>query len=174
VKAISRGAQLGMIGLGYAAVSAYAAIEVYGRHLQYVNHPQDVYASSGMYAFGDEVLTVYLAFLFLIPTVFLLRFMSHYESAYTVYSQVLLGLSLTAPVSLFGLSLINPQHSNLLRDLCLIRAFRSPFVLVGMGVSRWMACFDRAKRLTNYALLIEGTTFAMLVGLFVYSVVHRG
>jgi hypothetical protein len=37
-----------------------------------------------------------------------------------------------------------------------------------MGVSRWVARFDRAKRLTLYAFLVEGLTMGVGVALFIH------
>jgi len=45
----------------------------------------------------------------------------------------------------------------------------SPFILVGIGVSRLVARFDRAKRLLSYALLIEGLTLAIAVALLIHA-----
>ena len=53
MKPIPLRAQLGLVTASYAVVLATAALFVYERHLQYVNHPEDVAASSGMYAGGD-------------------------------------------------------------------------------------------------------------------------
>jgi hypothetical protein len=38
----------------------------------------------------------------------------------------------------------------------------APFIFVGIGVSRLLARFDRAKKLAFYALLIEGLTWPSL------------
>jgi hypothetical protein len=43
----------------------------------------------------------------------------------------------------------------------------SPFILVGIGISRLVARFDRAKKLASYALLIEGLTLGIAVVLFI-------
>jgi len=86
--------------LGYAAVFVVAAVLLLGRYLQELTHPADVVAYSGMFAFGDLLLGIFIACLFMIPTVFLVWVMAKYESAYTTYSQLLVGLSLSAPVCL--------------------------------------------------------------------------
>ena len=39
-----------------------------------------------------------------------------------------------------------------------------------MGISRFAARFDRAKRLTSYALLVEGLTLGLLVAYFIGAV----
>jgi hypothetical protein len=46
------------------------------REVQEATHPDDVNASAGMYAFGDMMLVMYLAFLFLILTGLLLWLLS--------------------------------------------------------------------------------------------------
>ncbi len=56
MKSIPLRAQLGLVATSYAVVLATAALLVYERHLQYVNHPEDIAASSGMYAAGDWML----------------------------------------------------------------------------------------------------------------------
>jgi hypothetical protein len=54
--------------------------------------------------------------------------------------------------------------------LCLFRILESPIVLVGMGISRFAARFDRSKRLVSYALLVEGLTLGLSVAAFVGAV----
>jgi hypothetical protein len=56
-----------------------------------------------------------------------------------------------------------------LGEICLERLFGSPFVVVGLGFSRLLARFDRAKRLTLYALLIEGHRLLLRSSLSVRS-----
>jgi hypothetical protein len=118
-----------------------------------------------MYAFGDLMLAIFIACLFMIPTVFLVWVMAKHEGVYTTYSQLLVGLSLSAPVCL-SLFVFGKSHvSESLRVLCLCRLVGSPFVFVGIGVSRFVARFAQAKRLTSYALLIEGLTLGVAVAL---------
>jgi len=64
---ISWRGQLRVVAVGYAAVLLVAAALIYARYMQYVNHPADAISSSGMYAFGDLVLELFIAGLFLIP-----------------------------------------------------------------------------------------------------------
>jgi hypothetical protein len=46
---------------------------------------------------------------------------------------------------------------------------------VGLVVSRLLARFDRAKRLTLYAVLIEVLTLALTAALFLFAATtHRG
>ena len=53
------------------------------------------------------------------------------------------------------------------------RLISSPFVIVGLGFSRLLARFARAKRLTFYALMIEILTLVFLVAAFLFSARRR-
>lgn len=170
MKPLSWRAQLWVIGLGYAAVLAIAAVLLFARHLQELYHAADVAAAGGMYAFGDLLLYIFIAGLFMIPTIFLVWAIAKFEAFYTTYSQLLLALSLSAPVCLGLFSLGVSRVGETLSSFCLYRLFWSPFVLAGMGVSRLVARFHRAKKLTSYALLIEGLTLVIAV---VALLIHR-
>ncbi len=168
--------QLGAVAVGYVALLLLAAVLVYARHMQYVNHPADVMASGGMYAAGDLMLEFFIGGLFLIPTFLLVLVIRKSETPYTRYSQTLLGLSLTAPICL-GVLLIPAvsQGNSFLGWFCMDRLFASPFVVVGLAVSRLLARFSRAKRLISYALLFELATFVLCITLILLSgVPHRG
>jgi hypothetical protein len=168
--------QLGVVAVGYVAVILVAAVLVYVRYMQYVNHPDDVMSSGSMYAFGDWMLELFIGGLFLIPTFLLVLVIRKSETAYTSYSQTLLGLSLTAPICLgvFLIPAVN-QGTTFLGWFCVYRLFASPLVVVGLAVSRLFARFSHAKRLTSYALLFEVGTLVSLVALFLFvSRVHRG
>jgi hypothetical protein len=166
MKTIPWRTQLGLVASGYAAVLAIATALIYQRHLQYVQHPEDVVASSGMYAAGDWMLEIFITCLLLIPTFFLMLAIRKSESLYTRYSKVVLGFSLTAPVSAALLSIPAINQSTLLfGNVCLYRLFASPLVVVWMGASRWLARFDRSRRLISYALLIESLTLFGIVAL---------
>ena len=157
--------QLWFVGLGYAAVSLVAAVLILARYLLEHIHRAEVAAAGGMYAFGDLMLAIFIACLFMITTVFMVWVMAKHEGVYTSYSQLLVGLSLSAPVCL-SLFVFGKSHvSESLRVLCLCRLVGSPFVFVGIGVSRFVARFAQAKRLTSYALLIEGLTLGVAVAL---------
>jgi hypothetical protein len=169
VKSISWRAQLRFIALGYAAVLAVAAYLLYERHLQELRHPADVVASSGMYAGGDALLTIFIACLFMIPTIFLLLVIARFEAFYTAYAQLLLGISLSAPVCLSMFFFGENRVAQSVSILCFYRLLLSPFILVGIGVSRLVARFDRAKRLVSYAFLIEGLTLGIAVALFIHG-----
>lgn len=158
-------AQLGFVALGYAAVLMIAAALLLARYLQERMNPAD--AAGGMWAFGDLLLGIFIVCLFMIPTFFLVWVMAKVEAVYTTYSQLLLGIALSAPVCL-GLSVLGKNHiSENLASFCFCRLALSPFILVVMGVSRWMARFGLAKKLTFYALLAEGLTLGIgIVRLF--------
>jgi hypothetical protein len=167
VKYLSSRAQLWLVALGYAAVFAVGAAILYGRHLQELKYPDE--ASGGMWAAGDALLWIFIACLFMIPTIFLIWVIARFESVYAAHSQLLLGLSLSAPVSL-GLVTLGQNHlAQSVGVFCLFRLAWSPFILLGIGVSRLVARFERAKRLVSYALLIEGLTFGAAIALFIHA-----
>lgn len=152
------------VGGGYAAVAALSAALIFARYLQYVTHPADVAQYGGMWAGGDLMLELFITGLLLVVTFFLVLVIRKEESAYTLYAKVLLGLSLTAPLSVGFISIdAVSQGTGWLGYACLFRLFASPMVIVGLGASRLLARFSRAKRLLSYSLMIEGLT---LVGMF--------
>jgi hypothetical protein len=176
MKPIPLRTQVRLVAAGYAVVLVTAALLVYMRHLLYVNHPQDAAAAGGMYAAGDWMLEIFIGCMLLVPTFVLALVIRKSEPLYTVYSKVLLGLSLTAPLCLGVLSTpaVN-QRTMLLGWICLGRLLCSPIVIVGLLVSRLLARFDQAKRLTLYALLIEVLTLALMATLFLFAArAHRG
>ena len=122
-----------------------------------------------MWAAGDAFLLIFIACLFMVPTVFLIWVTARFEAFYTAYSKFLLGVSLSAPVCL-GVLYFGENHvGQSLINLCLYRLMWLPFILVGMGISRLVARFDRARRFASYALLIEGLTLAIAVALVIHS-----
>jgi len=159
-----------MVAASYALVLATAIALVYARHMQYVNHPEEVVASSGMYAFGDWMLEIFIGCMLLVPTFLLMLTIRKSENLYTGYSKILLGVSLTAPICLgvFSIPAVN-QGTMILGEICVDRLFGSPIVIVGLLVSRLLARFDRAKRLTLYALLIEVLTLVLMATLFLFA-----
>jgi hypothetical protein len=172
---IPRRVQFGIVIAGYASVLLIAAVLIYLRHMQYVNHPDEAMASSGMYAGGDWLLELFIVGLFLIPTFLLALIIRNSEPASTRYAQVVLGISLTAPVGL-GLFLIPAvnQGNGFLGWFALDRLFASPMVIVGFVGSRLLARFKRAKRLTSCAILIEVATIVVMILLFWLSGPRRG
>lgn len=166
--------QLRLVAASYAVVVAVAALLIYQRYLVYVRNPQDVAASGGMYAGGDLMLELIIFFLFLIPTAALVFVIRKSESAYSTYAKVLLGFSVTAPLS--GVSLIIPVLNQWYwGDLFIFRLFAVPIVIVVLISSRWLTGFARARRLISYALLIECLTLvAMIASLFLFSKSSHG
>lgn len=166
---IPRRTQLWLVAFGYAVVLALSAVLIVARYIQYVTHPADVAAYGGMYAGGDFMLEVFIAGMLLVVTFFLVLVIYKSEPAYTVYSKVLLGLSLTAPLSvgLIAIPGVN-QGMTVLGEVCMFRLFASPLVIAGMGMSRLFARFPRARRLTVYGLLIEVSTLILLAA-FLFS-----
>lgn len=163
--------QLGLVVLAYAVVLLLAAALLYARCLQELKYPAE--ASGGMWAAGDAMLLIFIAGLFMIPTAFLVWVISESETIYDVYSKCLLALSLSAPVCL-GVLTLGESHlaltvASTAGSVCLYRLLWSPFILLGLGMSRLMARFDRAKRLVSYALLTEGLTLAIAVFLVVHA-----
>jgi hypothetical protein len=166
--------QLRLVAAGYAVVVVVSALLIYGRYLQYVRHPEDVAASGGMWAGGDLMLEMFICFLFLIPTIALVLVIRESEPAYTNYAKVLLGFSVTAPLSV-GLLFIPVLNQWYWGDAIIFRMFAIPMVVVVLMFSRWLARFARARRLISYALLIEALTFvAIIAGLFLSSKGRHG
>ena len=153
--------------MAYAAVFVVAATLLYARHLQELRYPAE--ASGGMWAGGDLLLYIFIACLFMVPTVFLIWITARFEAFFTAYSKFLLGLSLSAPVCLSVLFLGENRVGQSLITLCLYRLICSPFILVGIGISRLVARADRAKRFAAYALLIEVLTVGIIVALFIHE-----
>lgn len=176
MKSIPLPVQLRLVAAGYALVLATAAMLVYGRHLLYVNHAAEAAAAGGMYAAGDTMLEFFIGCMLLVPTVFLVLVIRNSEELFTLYSKVLIGLSLTAPISAGLLSIpAIGQSPMLLGWICMDRLFASPVMIIGFALSRLLAPFDRAKRLTLYALAIEVLTLIVMAALFVlWPLAHRG
>lgn len=164
--------QFGLVAAGYAAVLAFAAAALFARHLVELQDP--VAASGGMAAFGDTLLYLFIGCLFLMPTAFLIWIIAKSEGTYTAYSRFLFGLSLSSPICLSVVLFGENYVAHSLSWLCWYRILESPIVLVGMGISRFAARFDRAKRLASHALLVEGLTLALPVAAFTIGVfIHR-
>jgi hypothetical protein len=161
---VSLRAKLSWVAAGYAAVLAASTFLVIGRYLQYTSHPQDANQYGGMWAGGDMVLGVFIFFLFIVPTFFLVLVARKSEPLYVNYAKVLVVFSLTAPVSM-GLLAIPAigQSNSLLGSACMWRVLGAPFVLAAMAGSRLLARFPRAKRLCSYAALIEGVALIAMV-----------
>jgi len=158
--------QLRLVAASYLAVLAIAVALIVVRYLQYVRHPEDVAAYGGMWAGGDMMLELFICFLLMIPTALLVFVIRKSEAASETYAKVLFGLSLTAPVSVALIAILAIGQSNMiLGSFCLFRLLASPVVVVWLIVSRLLARFDRQKRWTSYALLVEGLTLVLIVAL---------
>ncbi len=166
--------QVRLVVASYVVVAVISAFLICVRYLQYVSNPQDAAASSGMYAGGDLLLEIIIGFLFLVPTIGLVFVIRKSESAYTAYAKLLLGFSLTAPLSV-GLLLIPVLNQWYWGNAIVFRLFAIPMVVVVLIFSRWLTCFEHARRLISYALLIEGLTFVVVfAGFFLFSKVRHG
>jgi hypothetical protein len=164
------------VGAGYAAVVAVSAFLIFDRTRQYATHAADVAASSGMWAGGDLLLEIFICFLFLVPTIALMLVIAKSESASTTFAKVLLGLSLTAPLSVgsFFIPALNRSYT-IFDAACVDRLFAMPMVVIFLIFSRWWARFACARRLISYALLIEVLTLAFMIAmLFLPSKAYRG
>ena len=155
--------QLMLVACGYALALGLAGVLILQRYLQYVDHPADVAAYSGMYAGGDLILELFITGMLLVVSFFLVLVIFRFETAYTVYSKVVLAISVTAPVSVAVIAVpAVGQGTSVLGYACLFRLFASPIVLLGLGMSRLFARFPKAKRFTTYALLVETLTLVCM------------
>jgi hypothetical protein len=154
--------QVRLVAASYAAVAGVSALLIFWRYLQYVRNPQDAAASSGMWAGGDLALELIICFLFLVPTAVLVFVIRKSEPAYTAYAKMLLGLSLTGPMSLafMAVPFLNQWYWG---DAVVFRLFAMPIVFFVLILSWLLTRFPRARRLIFYALLVEGLTFVVVI-----------
>ena len=160
-------AQLKLVACGYFVALAISTALVFVRYEAYVHNAADVAASGGMWAGGDLMLEFFIVAMFLMVTFFLVLVIASSESAYTTYSKALLGISLTAPLSvaMIAIPAINRGDAtfySIIGFACMFRLFASPMVAFGIAMSRLFARFPRPKRLSVYALAIEGLTLIVL------------
>lgn len=156
--------QIGAVACGYVMVLGIAAILILWRYWQYTNHPADVAQYGGMWAGGDLMLELFICGMLLVMTFFLVLVIHKFETAYTNYAKVVLALSVTLPVSVGVIAIPAVSEGiSLVGWACLFRVFASPLVLMGIAMSRLFARFPRAKRITNYAFLIEVLTLVFMV-----------
>ena len=163
MKSIGWRLQLGLIGVAYASVLFLGTCWFFLRNLQAMRDP--LASSGGMWAFGDEILIIFLYLLCLVPTFFLLRLMRTNEAVYSNYAKIVLAVSLTAPLCLAALVFHVGEKITFLRDFYALRFFRSPMLFVVMVMSRLFARERLAKRLLNYALLPEALTMAAAIAI---------
>ena len=168
--------QLGLVALGYALVLGISTLLIVMRYLQYATHPADAAQYAGMWAGGDMMLGVFIGGMLLVASFFLVLVISKSETAYTIYSKAVFAVSVTAPLSVGLIAIPYVSEGNsLLGWACLCRVLGSPIVLLGLGMSRLFARFPRAKRITNYAFLIEAFTLVlMFLALALPFRFHRG
>lgn len=156
--------QLGLVACGYAMVLGIAALLALWRYWQYETHPADAAQYGGMWAGGDLMLEMFICGMLLAVTLVLVVVISKSETAYTNYAKVVLAVSATLPVSIGVIAIpAVSQGTSLVGWACLFRVFASPMVLMGIVLSRLFARFPRAKRITNYAFLIEVLTLVFMV-----------
>jgi hypothetical protein len=161
--------QLRLVAASYAAVVAIAVGLIVVRYLQYVRHPDDVAAYGGMWAGGDMMLELFICFMLMVPTLFLVFVIRKSETATETYGKVLFGFTWTAPVSAALIAIPAIGQSNMIIGwFCLFRVLASPVVLVWLIVSRLLARFEGQKRWTTYALLVEGLTLVIIGGLIAF------
>jgi hypothetical protein len=156
----------------YGAMAVLSGLLILKRYLLYLRHPQDVVAASGMYAGGDLLLELMIFCLFLVPTGLLVFFIRGAEPAYTAYAKILLGLSVTAPLSL-GLMFVPFLNQGYLGDVIFFRLCATPIFAVVLLLSLSSTQFTRARRLIFYALLIEAIPLAIVLGMLLFSSVSR-
>jgi len=164
--------QLALVACAYVGVLAIAAVLIVWRYWQYETHPADAAQYGGMWAGGDLMLEFFICGMLLAVTFVLVLVIYTHETAYTNYSKIMIALSASAPVSLVLMAIPAIGQSNsLVGWACMFRVFASPLVLVGLVMNRLFARFAQAKRMTNYALLIEGLTIVFMV-LMLFLPVH--
>jgi hypothetical protein len=163
MQALSQRNQVMLIVTGYAAVTMFAVFEFFQRYLYRLREPID--SAGGMAAFGDLMLSIFVFFLFLFPTFFLLRLLAQNQGFYGPYARVLLGVSITNPISVALLAAFH--RSVLAQNIFGERIWVSPLVLTVMIMSRILGRRSPSKRLMTYASLIEGGTMVASAVAFV-------
>jgi hypothetical protein len=160
--------KMGFIASCYAAIFALAAAMIGYRHFAALRNPNDF--NGGMAAGGDLILEIGIGGLLLIPTFLLALVIRDREEMYTWFSKVLLGFSLTAPISL-GLLHIPAvaQSDGFLGFFCMYRMFGAPVVMMWLATGRALARFRTAKRLTGWAVAIEAGTVVVAIALLFFA-----
>jgi hypothetical protein len=166
VRAIPERFQLYFVVGGYASILMLWGAMSFERRLVQLQDPIAANASSGMWAFGDALLGLGIGILLLIPTFFLLRVFARRASPFTLYSKITLAAAVTAPLALALLASGRLPHAGFFENNCVMRLLYSPFLIVILGMSRFLARTATAKRLLLYALSAESLTFFMAIALF--------
>ncbi len=158
--------KMGLIASCYVAIFALAAVAIVARYFAALRNPNDF--NGGMAAGGDLILEIGIGGLLLIPTFLLALAIRDREAMYLSFSKALLGISLTAPISL-GVVLIPAisQSDNLVGFVCMYRLFGMPVVIMWMATGRALARFKTAKRFTGWAVAIEAGTLVLAIALTV-------
>ena len=156
---ISHRAQVRLIAGGYALTLLGWAQSFWSRHLADIAYPDE--AAGGMRAFGDFLADSFFCALLMVPTFFAMRLMAKSKPTSLVYAQFLFFLSLTAP-ALLAICQIRPLQDTF-GALWMVRLAAAPFLLVIMGLSRWFAHIEDAKRCATRALMIESAALVLAV-----------
>jgi len=151
---------LGLIVLAAALVLADWMYVIHLDNVWSAAHPQD--ANGGMAAFSVALYHFFHACMLMIAILWLILLMSRFETVYAAYSKFLFGVSVTLP-ALMAVCFASPKW---FVNPLFIRLLVSPFFLVAMAFSRWMARFGAAKKLTFLAFLMEGAALGSAVVLF--------
>ena len=164
---------LRLVYAGYGVATLLSVALVGWRYLQY-SFATEADKQSAMWGFGDWMLEIFIIGLFLVPTFFLSLVIAKSEPASVLYSKILLAFSLTSPLSV-GMMLIPAIAQGWMPGiLFMYRVLGSPAILIGIILSRLMAKFPRAKRLTSYALAVEFGTIVLMMGSMFSSAMLRG
>jgi hypothetical protein len=169
VKSLSTKTQLAVILVAYAGILTLGGVAFYNRRLQQGAHPADVAAASGMYAAGDMMLGLFIAFLLMLPTFFLIRLLSKFETAAAIYSKILLMVALSAPLALGAFLVGGTDVSENLEGACLLRLLWSPLILTLIAFSRFVAKYEVPRRLASYALVSEAAALCGSLALVIFS-----
>src|SRR5206468_3627374 len=103
------------------------------------------------WAFGDEIAKAFIFCAFMVPTFFLLWVGRDYEPLYFKYAQVVVAISVTAPLCLAMLATSILPSPGLLYDTAVMRLWRSPAVFILLVLSRVLARPTGTRRLINIA-----------------------
>jgi hypothetical protein len=165
--------QVSLVAAGYGVAALISVALVSWRYLQY-SFATEADKQSAMWGFGDWMLEIFILGLFLIPTFFLLLAIAKSEPASILYSKILLAFSMTSPLSIALMFIPAIAQGWMPGILLMYRVLGSPMILVGIVLSRIMAKFPRAKRLSSYALAVELGTLVLMMGSMFSPVMLRG
>ncbi len=170
-KTLSR-AQVRLVVLLYGAMAALSGLLIFKRYLLYLRHPNDAVSASGMYAGGDLLLEMMVLCFLLVPTAALIFFFRTSEATYTRCAKILVGVSLTAPLSL-ALMFVPALNRGYLGDVIFFRLLAIPILIVLSVLSLCWNRYAHTRRLISFALLIESLPFAIGIGILLFSAMSR-